>query len=77
MVSVKYLKKLSKKLVYHLLNKEKEQCLIKLSKKFKIYPCRDYKPRRGHLFAKAGGDFNFFHTVLLNNFGGGYMGKYI
>lgn len=59
MVSVKYLKKLSKKLVYHLLNKEKEQCLIKLSKKFKIYPeinlilkCIDLYPTKFILIQK-------------------------
>ena len=59
MVSVKYLKKLSKKLVYHLLNKDKEQCLIKLSKKFKIYPkinlilkCIDLYPTKFILLQK-------------------------
>lgn len=59
MVSVKYLKKLSNKLVYHLLNKDKEQSLIKISKKFKIYPhihlilkCIDLYPNKFILIQK-------------------------
>jgi len=59
MVSVKYLKKLSNKLVYHLLNKDKEQSLIKISKKFKIYPhihlilkCIDLYPNKFILLQK-------------------------
>ena len=59
MVSIKYLKKLSNKLVYHLLNKDKEQSLIKISKKFKIYPhihlilkCIDLYPNKFILIQK-------------------------